>query len=109
MCWDNFPLCHSASMTSVLTREKVLDVLNTWIGQNPPSRFAICEIRPSAAGFDGALIAWGLASADHVHVHSDTPGMSGRFQSMSSLSFLFGESFEVVWIDPEPEVLDESA
>nr|CTQ92670.1 hypothetical protein [Kibdelosporangium sp. MJ126-NF4] len=76
---------------------------------NPPSRFAVCELPFDDDGPPGVVIAWGLATAERVIVHSVEPGLTGRFQSTDRLNYLFGSSHEIVWIDPEPEVLDEPA
>lgn len=87
-----------------VTREKAAAVLRHGARSDPPSRFAVFEILPDedGPGFDGRIIAWGLGYDDHIEVQSIEPGMSGRFQSTSSMTFLFGQNLEVVWIDPEP-------
>jgi hypothetical protein len=87
-----------------ITREKAAAVLRHWARSDAPSRFAVFEILPDeeGPGFDGRIIAWGLGYEDHIEVQSVEPGMGGRFRSTSSMAFLFGQSIEVLWIDPEP-------
>jgi hypothetical protein len=87
-----------------ISKEKVCAILRAHARQCAPSRFAVLEIRAEedSPGYDGELIAWGLASPEYVDVHSVEPGLRGRFSSMRSMSFLFGDSYEIVWIDPEP-------
>jgi hypothetical protein len=87
-----------------ISKEKVCAILSVHARQCAPSRFAVLEIRPEedSPGYDGELIAWGLASSEYIDVHSVEPGMRGRFSSMASMSLLFGEAYEIVWIDPEP-------
>jgi hypothetical protein len=87
-----------------VTREKAGVVLRHLAKTYPPSRFAVYEIVPDedGPGFDGQVVAWGLGYDDHLDVQSIEPGMRGRFSSVESMSFLFGDAFEIVWIDPEP-------
>lgn len=87
-----------------ISKEKVCAILRAHARQCAPSRFAVIAVGPNeeGAGFDGELIAWGLASHEYVDVHSVEPGLRGRFASVRSMSFLFGESYEIVWIDPAP-------
>jgi hypothetical protein len=87
-----------------ISKEKVCAILRAHARQCAPSRFAVLEVRAEedTPGYDGELIAWGLASPEYVDVHSVEPGLRGRFSSMRSMSFLFGDSYEIVWIDPEP-------
>ncbi|NRN70312.1 hypothetical protein GC106_75770 [Kibdelosporangium sp. 4NS15] len=80
----------------------MFEELRAAAGANPPRRFALCQILPGDGGFNGKIIAWGLAHEDKVQVNSVEPGMSGHLSSMDSVSFLFGDSCEVVWIDCEP-------
>jgi hypothetical protein len=85
-----------------VTREKAVDVLRTYVIENPPRRFAVLAIVNDGDTYDGALVAWGLATEDRIDVNSIEPGLRGQFGSMESLSYLFGQSCEIVWIDPEP-------
>ncbi|MBP2323025.1 hypothetical protein JOF56_003410 [Kibdelosporangium banguiense] len=74
---------------------------------SPPSRFAVFETLDDDSG--GQLVAWGLAAPGNVDVHSVEPGMCGRFSTVAAVSFLFGDSCEVVWIDPEPPLDGDSS
>jgi hypothetical protein len=62
--------------------------------QNPPSRFAVYRV-------EGEVIAWGLDHGNRLDVRSVEPGMSGTFTSVDTMSFLFGEGYEILRIDPE--------
>jgi hypothetical protein len=86
-----------------LTREKAAAALRHFARQDPPSRFAVYRLHEDEDGFDGMIVAWGLGYDDHVDIRSVEPGMGGYFDSIRSISFLFGENHQIVWIDPQPE------
>lgn len=90
------------------TRDQVVAVLRQSARRNPPSRFAIYGVCQDDAGFDGAVVAWGLGYEDHLDVRSSELGVTGSFSSVATMSLVFGESCEIVWIDPEPQFVQPS-
>jgi hypothetical protein len=84
-----------------ISQQKAEAVLRHMAREYPPSRFAVYKTYPHGDGFDGEIVAWGLAYDDHVDVRSVEPGMCGYFSSIRSISFLFGADFHIVWIDAE--------
>jgi hypothetical protein len=89
------------------TEEEVVSILEDWGRTCAPSRFMVYGVEDDPAlGHDGDILAWGLASDDHVYVHALGSTDGGTFASVDSMRrimFRPDRDIRLLWIDPEPE------